>query len=124
MLHMHRRTGNDPEWIKLQKEKTFYQKYGLWITLKDLFWKLDVVGVLLLTLCLGCILVPLILAGGFCPFVLGWVLIPILTYWEWKYSRFPLLPYKLVKYRGVWYAMAVSFLITFIIWLLIICTLF
>ncbi|CAL9731038.1 siderophore iron transporter Arn1p [Monosporozyma unispora] len=124
MIHMRWRVRNNEDWKVLQKEKTFYQKHGLWVTLQDLFWKIDVIGLIFMGASLGCILVPLTLAGGvktswndsrlIGTFVLGWVLIPILVCWEWKYARFPLVPYKLVKDRGVWSAMAISFLIDFI----------
>lgn len=124
MIHMRWRVRDNEEWKVLQREKTFFQNHGLWITLRDLFWKLDVIGLIFMGAALGCILVPLTLAGGvksswndsrlIGTFVLGWVLIPILICWEWKYARFPLVPYNLVKDRGVWSAMAISFLIDFI----------
>ncbi|CAI4496816.1 CPI_1c_G0022810.mRNA.1.CDS.1 [Saccharomyces cerevisiae] len=87
-------------------------------------WDVDVVGVLLMGCSLGCILVPLTLAGGvkttwndsrlIGPFVLGFVLIPILWIWEYRFARDPILPYKLVKDRAVWSSMGISFLIDFI----------
>lgn len=46
------------------KTKSFYQTHGLWQTLVQLLWKLDAIGVLLLTVSTGCILVPLTVAGG------------------------------------------------------------
>lgn len=124
MIHMRWRIRNEPGWVELKNEKTFFQEHGLVISLKDLFWKVDVIGLALMGCSLGCILVPLTLAGGVSSswndsriigtFVLGWVLIPILVFWEWKYATHPLVPYKLVKDRGVWAAMAISFLIDFI----------
>ncbi|CCK72376.1 siderophore transporter KNAG_0J02980 [Huiozyma naganishii CBS 8797] len=127
MIHMHWRVRNDPEWKELQGEKTYFQIHGWKVTLKTLFWKLDVVGVLLMVACLGCILVPLTLAGGVSskwnhsniigPFVLGFVLIPIFSYWEARWATNPLVPYKLVKDRGVWAALGISFLIDFIFYM-------
>ncbi|CUS20862.1 LAQU0S01e16292g1_1 [Lachancea quebecensis] len=124
MLHMRIKARKTPEWIALKEEKSFFQTNGIWDTLVELFWKLDVVGVLLLVATLGCILVPLTLAGGYNsqwnnshiigPFVLGFVLVPILMYWEIRWARDPLVPYGLVKDRGVWSAMAISFLNYFI----------
>ncbi|EHN02180.1 Arn1p [Saccharomyces cerevisiae x Saccharomyces kudriavzevii VIN7] len=124
MLHMQWRAGKTPEWQELKGQKSYYQEHGLMKILEQLFWKLDVIGVLLMGCSLGCILVPLTLAGGvkttwndsrlIGPFVLGFVLIPILWVWEYSYARDPILPYKLVKDRGVWSSMGISFLIDFI----------
>ncbi|CAI4497352.1 CPA_1a_G0023080.mRNA.1.CDS.1 [Saccharomyces cerevisiae] len=113
-----------PEWHALKGQKSYYQEHGFIKILKQLFWMLDVVGVLLMGCSLGCILVPLTLAGGvkttwndsrlIGPFVLGFVLIPILWIWEYRFARDPILPYKLVKDRAVWSSMGISFLIDFI----------
>lgn len=127
MLHMRIKAGKTPEWQVLKEEKTFFQEHGFVNTIKELFWKLDAVGVFLMTMSLGCILVPLTLAGGTSskwnnshvigPFVLGFVLVPILFIWELKWAREPLIPYKLVKDRAVWSAMGISFLIDFIFYM-------
>lgn len=124
MLHIRWRVRNDPSWKRLQG-KTFFQTYGLWITLKDLFWKLDVIGFIFMGASLGCILVPSILAGGVKSswndskiIGLGWVLISVFSYWKWKYAKFPLIPYRLVKDCGVWTAMAISILIDFIYYMM------
>ncbi|SCU90908.1 LAFA_0F00826g1_1 [Lachancea sp. 'fantastica'] len=124
MLHMRYKARKTPEWIALKDKQTFFQSHGFSNLMIELFWKLDVVGILLLVVMLGCILAPLTLAGGvksqwnnshiIGPFVLGWVLIPILLYWEKVWARDPLVPYDLVKDRGVWSAMSVSFLNYFI----------
>ncbi|CAD6628984.1 BJ4_G0000090.mRNA.1.CDS.1 [Saccharomyces cerevisiae] len=124
MLHMQWRARKTPEWHALKGQKSYYQEHGFIKILKQLFWMLDVVGVLLMGCSLGCILVPLTLAGGvkttwndsrlIGPFVLGFVLIPILWIWEYRFARDPILPYKLVKDRAVWSSMGISFLIDFI----------
>lgn len=124
MIHMWWLARKTEEWQELSKEKTFYQKHGLKDTIVELFWKIDAMGVFIMTISLGCILVPLTLAGGtkskwnnshvIGPFVLGFVLIPILVLWEYKFARDPIIPYKLVKDRGVWASFAISFLIDFI----------
>lgn len=124
MLHMQWIARKTPEWHALKDEKSYYQEHGFVKVLEQLFWKLDVIGVLLMGCSLGCILVPLTLAGGvkttwndsrlIGPFVLGFVLIPILWVWEYRVARDPIIPYKLVKDRGVWSSMGISFLIDFI----------
>ncbi|CAI4064308.1 hypothetical protein SUVZ_08G0080 [Saccharomyces uvarum] len=124
MLHMQWIARKTPEWHALKDEKSYYQEHGFAKILGQLFWKLDVIGVILMGCSLGCILVPLTLAGGvkttwndsrlIGPFVLGFVLIPILWVWEYRVARDPIIPYKLVKDRGVWSSMGISFLIDFI----------
>ncbi|KOG96481.1 siderophore transporter DI49_4809 [Saccharomyces eubayanus] len=124
MLHMQWVARKTPEWHALKDEKSYYQEHGFAKILVQLFWKLDVIGVILMGCSLGCILVPLTLAGGvkttwndsrlIGPFVLGFVLIPILWVWEYRVARDPIIPYKLVKDRGVWSSMGISFLIDFI----------
>lgn len=124
MLHMQWVARKTSEWHALKDEKSYYQEHGFAKILVQLFWKLDVIGVILMGCSLGCILVPLTLAGGvkttwndsrlIGPFVLGFVLIPILWVWEYRVARDPIIPYKLVKDRGVWSSMGISFLIDFI----------
>lgn len=124
MLHMRWRARKTEEWKELQLEKSYYQSHGLVQTLVQLFWKLDVVGVTLVTISLGCILVPLTLAGGtsskwnnphiISPFILGFVLMPIFILWESKWALEPIAPFKLLKDRGVWAALWISFLIYFV----------
>ncbi|SCU87826.1 LANO_0D00188g1_1 [Lachancea nothofagi CBS 11611] len=124
MLHMRIKARNTPEWAALKEEKTYYQRHGLVRTLVEIFWKVDLVGVFLITVSLGCILAPLTLAGGvktqwnnshiIAPIVLGVVLMPVFLCWEGKWARDPLVPYGLLKDRGVWAALGASFLIYFI----------
>ncbi|KAL3238479.1 Siderophore iron transporter ARN1 [Nakaseomyces bracarensis] len=104
LTHMWWLARKTEDWRELSKEKTFYQEHGLKKSLIDLFWKLDVLGVFLMIILLGCILVPLTLAGGtsskwhnshiIAPFVLGFVLIPFFWYWEAKYAKYPIVPYN------------------------------
>ncbi|GMM58224.1 hypothetical protein DAKH74_048400 [Maudiozyma humilis] len=83
------------------------------------FWKMDIVGLVLLVAIFGLILIPFTLAGGLSnkwkaakiivPEVLGWVVaIPLFTVWEWKYSRYPLTPWNIVKDRGIWAPLIIS----------------
>ncbi|BAP69709.1 siderophore iron transporter ARN1 [Kluyveromyces marxianus] len=124
MIHMRMRARKTAAWKELSQEQTFYQKHGLKSTLVELFWKLDVVGVILMIVILGCILVPLTLAGGtsskwrqahiIAPFVVGFVLIPFFIVWESRFAVEPVAPFKLLKDRGIWAALAISFLVNFI----------
>lgn len=124
MLHMRWRARKTEEWKELSTQKSFTQTHGFVQTIVQLFWKLDVIGVLLMAVVLGCILVPLTLAGGtsskwnnphiIAPFVLGFVLIPFFIYWESKWAHEPIAPFKLLSDRGIWSAVCISFLINFI----------
>ncbi|ODV72603.1 MFS general substrate transporter, partial [Cyberlindnera jadinii NRRL Y-1542] len=79
---------------------------------------------ILLIAMLGCILVPLTLAGGLsekwsqgyiiAPLVVGFCLVPVFVYFEAKFSRYPLAPFKLLKDRGIWSALCLAFLLNFI----------
>lgn len=124
MLYMRWMASKTEEWQALRHQKTLFQEYGFIITIRQLFWQLDIIGVILMGCSLGCILVPLTLAGGvksswndsrlIGTFVLGFVLIPIFSFWEIKFARYPLVPGDLVKDRGIWAALGISFLIDFI----------
>lgn len=69
----------------------------------ELFWHLDVIGIILMIAVLACILVPFTLAGGvtaqwktakvIAPLVIGVLLIPVWAYWE-KTCKYPMLPFK------------------------------
>ncbi|CAR21798.1 ARN family MFS transporter [Lachancea thermotolerans CBS 6340] len=124
LLHMRWKLRNNSEWKELQEEKTYFQTHGLVQTLKQLFWKLDVVGVLLFSVSTGCILIPLTIAGGasthwrsakvIAPLVLGSLLVPFFIYWESKLALVPLAPFKMLKDRGIWAPLLITFLICFI----------
>lgn len=124
MLHMRWKARSTPEWKLVKQEKTFYQVNGLGGFLRELYWRVDITGVLLLTVLLGCLLVPLTLAAGVSdkwksgkiigPLVLGFVLIPIFVLYESFLAKFPLMPFKLLKDRGVWAAMAISLIFDFV----------
>lgn len=124
MLHMRWLASKTPEWKELIVRQTYYQKHGVWKTFVELYWRLDVTGVVFLTALLGCILVPLTLAAGvadkwksgkiIAPLVLGFVLIPFFVYYEARFAKYPLAPFSLLKDRGIWAALALSFLLNFI----------
>lgn len=124
MLHMRWKVRNDPEWKELQNENSYYKSHGLVQMLVQLFWKLDVIGVMLLAVSVGCICVPLTLAGGvsstwrnpkiIAPLVLGVVLFPIFVFWESKIALVPMAPFKLLKDRGIWAPLCIMFLVCFV----------
>lgn len=92
--------------------------------LQIILWDMDLIGCLLIGLILGLFLVPLTLAGGvsskwrqastIVPLVMGFVAVPIFIVWESKLTKRPLLPFQLMKDRGVWGAFGVSLFSTLI----------
>lgn len=124
MLHMRFKARKTPEWQDLSSQKSFFQTHGIVQALVQLFWKLDVVGIFIMTISLGCILVPLTLAGGSSskwqnseiigPLILGFVLVPVFIYWESKWAKDPLAPFELLKDRGIWASMCFNFLMDFV----------
>lgn len=127
MLHMWWKARRTEEWKVLNEEKTYFKTHGLVSFVTELFWKLDTIGTFIMTVSLGCILVPLTLAGGTTskwnnshilgPLVLGIVLLPMLVVYELKWAREPILPWKLIKDRAVWASMIMSFLYDFIFYM-------
>ncbi|CUM68121.1 uncharacterized protein PRCAT00005838001 [Priceomyces carsonii] len=114
------------EWRSLREEEREINKWRSWKDnlLVDLFWRIDIVGVLLIICILGFILVPLTIAGGveekwkhgyvIAPLVIGFVLIVPLVLWEAKFSKYPVLPYALLRDRGVWSALFISLMINLV----------
>ncbi|WPK23194.1 hypothetical protein PUMCH_000422 [Australozyma saopauloensis] len=128
-IHMRIAAGRTPEW-KLICEEEKAEKKGKNVFV-DLFWKLDIVGILLIVCVFGFILVPFTLAGNkttifvsaketwkkayvIAPLVVGFCLIPALIFWEARFAKFPVIPFPLLKDRGVWSALAIACLINFI----------
>jgi MFS transporter, SIT family, siderophore-iron:H+ symporter len=87
-----------------------------------LFHRLDVIGILLLLAVFALILVPLTLAGGLSsewneprtivPLVFGVLSVPLFIFWELK-ARHPLVPFQLMKDRGVWAPICIAILLNF-----------
>lgn len=114
-------------WYHRWGAKTWHTvKWCVW-ELGDLFWLLDIVGILFIICVFGFILVPFTLAGGesttwkkgstIAPLVIGFVLIPFFALWEMKIARFPIVPFKLLKDRGVWAALLIAMFVN-LIWTL------
>ncbi|KAF6822537.1 siderophore iron transporter 1 [Colletotrichum plurivorum] len=76
----------------------------------QLFWQLDVVGIILVIAIFALILVPFTIAGGFktqwqephviAPLVVGICCVPAFVVWERK-AKHPLVPFHLMKDRGI-----------------------
>ncbi|KAA8909352.1 hypothetical protein TRICI_004545 [Trichomonascus ciferrii] len=105
---------------ELEHYQTDYQRLGFVGMLVDLFWKLDIIGIILFIAFMTLILVPLTLAGGvdsewktakiIAPLVVGFCCIPPFLYWE-SVAEYAIFPLKLLKNRGVWAAMCIGTLI-------------
>ncbi|KAL1840499.1 hypothetical protein VTJ49DRAFT_412 [Mycothermus thermophilus] len=88
--------------------------------LPNLFWRLDVIGIILLIAIFALILVPMTLAGGFeaswdeariiAPLVVGVCCIPVFILWQLR-APHPLVPFYLLKDRGVWGAFGIAMLL-------------
>lgn len=88
----------------------------------ELFWLLDVVGVVLVVAVLDLILVPLTIAGGdsskwseahiIAPLVIGTLCVPAFVLWE-LWAPHPLVPFGDMKDRSVWAAMGIALFLNF-----------
>lgn len=106
----------------VQAHKTPYQLLGFRRLMVALFWQLDVIGVILIIAVFGLILTPLTLAGGIndkwkqahiiAPIVVGVCCIPFWITWEAK-AVHPMIPWKLLKGRGVWAAFCMALFLNF-----------
>lgn len=123
LLHMTYRAHKSPEWEQFRHEKTGFKQQPPLDYAYSLFWKLDVIGVILIAAMFALILVPLTLAGGIssewkkakiiAPIVIGFLCIPAFIVWEWK-CPFPVTPFHLLKDRGVYCALVIGMFINFI----------
>ncbi|KAL4945236.1 hypothetical protein BDV06DRAFT_231403 [Aspergillus oleicola] len=83
----------------------------------EVFWRMDVIGIILLIAVFALILVPFTLAGGspdqwkqakiIAPLVVGGVCVPAWVMWE-RRCRYPMIPFKLLKDRAVWGAIGIA----------------
>ncbi|GEQ70560.1 hypothetical protein JCM33374_g4238 [Metschnikowia sp. JCM 33374] len=128
-VHMRIAAGRTQEWALIKAEEKDAKKGKN--TFVELFWELDVVGILLIICVFGFILVPFTLAGNktaslvrsdkawksgkiIAPLVVGVFLIPVLVLWEGKFARMPIVPFPLLKDRGVWAALIIACLVNFV----------
>ncbi|KAG9231975.1 MFS transporter [Amylocarpus encephaloides] len=88
----------------------------------EIFWQLDVIGIILLIAVFALILVPLTLAGGastkwrtapiLAPLIIGLLCIPAFIIWEMR-AKHPLIPFYLLKDRSVWGALGIAMMLNF-----------
>lgn len=55
---------NTEEWKVFKQRKTKLRELGVWGFVKYLFWNLDIIGSIFFVVGIGCILIPLTVAGG------------------------------------------------------------
>ncbi|CAK7909991.1 siderophore iron transporter Arn1p [[Candida] anglica] len=124
LIHMRILAKRTDEWKIIEQDEQIL--HPIWLSWKknvfvDLYWDIDVIGILFIVCILGFILVPFTLASGvtdkwkqastITPLVIGFVLIPPFIAWEKKYARFPITPFALLKDRGVWSAILIGIMI-------------
>ncbi|KAL3423962.1 major facilitator superfamily transporter [Phlyctema vagabunda] len=107
---------------QLQNFKTPRQHLGMKRLVSELFWQLDLIGCVLIIAIFGLILVPLTLAGGenetwktahiIAPLVIGFLCIPVFIWWE-STCKYPMVPFTLLKDRGVWGALGIALFLNF-----------
>lgn len=118
------RVPNTGLFMERIKNKAEYVGLALIHNVKLVFWYVDCIGCVLIACVLGLLLVPLTLAGGtsskwkqakiIVPLVLGVLLIPVFVVWETKITKRPMVPFKVMKNRGIWAALVVSILDNFV----------
>jgi SIT family siderophore-iron:H+ symporter-like MFS transporter len=92
-----------------------------WLSfLADLFWRLDVIGIVLMIAIFALILVPMTIGGGFsnswtapkilAPLIIGVCAIPVFAIWQLR-APHPLVPFYLIKDRAVWGALGIAVLL-------------
>lgn len=112
----------------LDTYKSPFQMLGPTALAVELFWQLDVIGIILLIAVFALILVPLTLAGGatavgavaskwhqahiLAPLIIGILCIPAFIFWELR-AKHPLLPFHLLKDRAVWAALGIAMFLNF-----------
>ena len=106
----------------LNKYKSPYELLGPRRLTVELFWQLDVMGIILLIAVFALILVPFTIAGGIsqqwstahviAPLVVGICCIPAFIYCEIK-APHPMVPFHLLKDRAVWAALGIACMLNF-----------
>ncbi|KAG6081480.1 hypothetical protein E4U33_006804 [Claviceps sp. LM78 group G4] len=101
---------------------TAFKQLGFRNLTIELFWLLDVIGIILIIAVLDLILVPFTIAGGesskwgeahiIAPLVIGILCIPAFIFWELR-APHPLIPFKDMKDRGVWAPMGIAIFLNF-----------
>lgn len=107
---------------RLDNYKSSFQQLGFTNFTMELFWLLDVIGVILMIAVFALILVPFTLAGGvhskwqeahiIAPLVVGILCIPVFVIWELR-APHPLVPFTLMKDRAIWAPLGIALLLNF-----------
>ena len=109
--------------------KTPFQELGFARLSVDLFWQLDVIGIILMIAVFALLLAPLTIAGGcftaqcvnnkwqsadiLAPLIIGIVCLPVFVVWEVRFAPHPLVPFGLMKDRAVWGPLGIALLLNF-----------
>ncbi|KAL1998465.1 hypothetical protein VTN02DRAFT_6124 [Thermoascus thermophilus] len=101
----------------LASYKSPFQRLGARRLAVELFWQLDVIGIVLLIAVFALILVPFTIAGGvheqwktakiIATLVVGVCCIPAWILWE-RNCKHPMVPFRLLKDRAVWGALGIA----------------
>lgn len=109
---------------RLDDYRSSFQTLGGKNFLVELFWLLDVPGIILMIATLALILVPLTTSGGFggpekwksadtlAPLIIGFLCLPAFIAWEFK-APHPLIPFYLMKDRAIWAPMGIGIFLNF-----------
>ncbi|CAR24618.1 Enb1p [Lachancea thermotolerans CBS 6340] len=119
MVYMIYTTRKSDQWKLFNQEKPLNEAKLLTRVMR-IFHQVDFIGTLIFSVALGCVLVPLTLAGGYSskwshsdsivPLVVGSVLFVFYIVWESFMASYPALPFKLLKDRGIWIPILAGFL--------------
>ncbi|ORY32150.1 major facilitator superfamily protein [Naematelia encephala] len=109
LFHAEWRAGKQGLLDEIPSPLRSLRKREVWV---DLFWQMDVVGLILLAGTFIMILLPFTLAGGvgatwrtaksIAPLVIGFVIVlPMFIVWELKFARHPVVPFRILKDRQI-----------------------
>ncbi|ETW83548.1 major facilitator superfamily [Heterobasidion irregulare TC 32-1] len=114
LFHVSRRAERNGA---LAAYKSPFEQLGTAKLAVALFWQLDVIGIVLVIAIFALVLVPFTIARAvkdqwksahiIVMIVLGAACVPVLVMWELK-AKHPLIPFKLLKDRGVWAALGIA----------------
>ncbi|KAL4778433.1 major facilitator superfamily domain-containing protein [Aspergillus varians] len=105
---------------KIESYQGLLQIHGTKQFLIEIFWRMDVLGIILLIAVFALILVPFTLAGGvaeqwqkakiIAPLVIGVCCIPAWIMWE-RTCKHPMIPFRLLKDRAVYGAIGIAIML-------------
>ncbi|KAL2867217.1 putative siderochrome-iron transporter Sit1 [Aspergillus lucknowensis] len=105
---------------KVTSYPSLLKVFGTKRFLIEIFWRMDVLGIILLIAVFALILVPFTIAGSsseqwkqakiIAPLVIGVFCIPAWIYWE-KMCKHPMIPFRLLKDRAVYGAIGIAIML-------------